>query len=116
MAAINEVIDLTGLGGMLVEQLAYAEPGTPVTALEAAAESSAKRYGHPIVPLTVTIGRVGAWDPGLTSWMLDHVKVGDVVNVVINDGPRQIYGLHRVTKRILTPDTDTLRYQLAREV
>ena len=110
------VTDLTGMGGMLIERLAYAEPDTPVTELESAAESSSKRYGHPVTMLTVTVGRVGAWDPALTSWMLDHVKVGDLVDVVINDGPYQIYGKHRVTKRTLTPDTDTLRYQLAPEV
>lgn len=110
------VTDLTGMGGMLIERLAYAEPDTPVTELESAAESSSKRYGHPVTMLTVTVGRVGVWDPALTSWMLDHVKVGDLVDVVINDGPYQIYGPHRVTKRTLTPDTDTLRYQLAPEV
>jgi hypothetical protein len=110
------VTDMSGLGGVLVEGLNYAEPETPVTELESASRAAIMRSGHPVTDLTVTVGRVGAWDPALTSWMLDRVKVGDIVDVVIIDGTTSIVGPHRVIRRTLTPDTDTLRYALAPEI
>lgn len=111
--------DTSGLGGLLVEEVEYAKPETPVTELDETAISGVKRYGHPSTLLEVTIGHIGG-GPGaqaeLTSWMLDRVKVGDVVNVDIQDGQTNITGLHRVTRKTLTPETDTLRYLLAPEV
>ena len=87
-----------------------------MTELYGAAEKSGKRYGHPVSDLTVTIGKIGAPDPALTSWMLDHVKVGDVVTVDIQDGPIVHAGPHRVVRKVLTPESDTLRYSLIPEV
>lgn len=111
--------DLSGLGGMLVERLAYSEPGTAVTELTQTAVASLKRNGHPIAALEVTIGLVTgsiAAQVELTNYMLDRVKVGDVVDVEIIDGPIVILGPHRVIRRRLTPATDQLRYSLAPEV
>ena len=111
--------DTTGLGGTLLEKVVYAKPDTPPTELEEAAFSEIARHAKPVTDLVVTVGLVAgplADRVSLTSDLLDRVKVGDTVDVEIIDGDVEITGPHRVVRRILTPNTDTLRYALTPEV
>lgn len=102
-------MDTSLTGGVVLEKVYNATPGSSVSSLQAQADRGLKRYRRSIQIPSITT------TPDALDSLLYAVNEGDVVTVDIRKGWVNLYGLYRITTKALNPNTDQITYTITPE-
>jgi hypothetical protein len=98
-------IDTSALGGLVLQGTHSAPPGTTVNQLDSLAYDKLARKKRMVRLPTVTTYPGATW--GVTD-LVDLLKTGDVVKVIIDDGGIQVNANYRIIRRELDIRNDTM--------